>query len=57
MRLSIEQVAEAFELRQKGVYYANIAMIFGVAETTLKRYMKAAEKYGFSYWNTDGVQE
>jgi hypothetical protein len=57
MRLSIEQVAEAFELRQKGVYYANIAMIFGVAETTLKRYMRAAEKYGFSYWNTDGVQE
>lgn len=56
MVLSIEQVAEAFELRQKGVYYANIAMILGVSETTLRRYMKAAEKYGFSYWNIDGVQ-
>ena len=49
-RLSIEQIAEAFELHNKGVYYANIAMVFGVSHRVLRRHMKDAERYGFSFW-------
>lgn len=53
--LSIEQIAEAFELYNKGVYYCNIAMLFGVSELTLRRYMKAAERYGYAFWGDDYV--
>ena len=53
--LSIDQVAEAFELHTKGVYYCNIAVLLGVSELTLRRYMKAAERYGFAFWGDDYV--
>jgi len=53
--LSIEQVAEAFELHNKGVYYCNIAVLLGVSELTLRKYMKAAELYGYAFWSDDYV--
>lgn len=53
--LSIDQVAEAFELHTKGVYYCNIAVLLGVSELTLRKYMKAAEKFGYAFWSDDYV--
>jgi predicted transcriptional regulator len=51
--LTIEQVAEAFELVDKGVYRDNIAEIFGVSVTTLNRYLRNAKRYGYSFWETE----
>lgn len=49
--LSKEQIAEAMELADRGVYLENIAMVFGVGRLTLTKYMRAAEKYGYSFWS------
>ena len=53
MKLSIDQIAEAMELNNKGVYWGNIALIFGVSRTTLMRYIYAAERYGYSFWDDE----
>ena len=55
-KLTIEQIAECFELVQKGVYYENLALIYGVSKHTLKRYMRAAELYGYSFWEHSDVR-
>ena len=49
-RLTIEQVAYAFELRGLFCSYEAIAMDLGVSCTTLRKYMRNAENYGFAYW-------
>lgn len=51
MRLTIDQVAEAMELADKGVYWGNIADVFGVHRSTLMRYIRGAEMYGYSFWS------
>ena len=51
MRLTIDQVAEAMELADKGVYWGNIAEVFGVHRSTLMRYIRGAEMYGYSFWS------
>ena len=56
MKLSIDQVAEAMELNNKGVYWSNIALILGVSRMTLMRYIYAAEKYGYSFWDEDRLE-
>ena len=62
MKLSIDQIAEAMELNKKGVHWQNIALIFGVSRMTLMRYVYGAERYGFSFWdkerldNNDGLR-
>ena len=55
-KLTIEQIAECFELVNKGVYYENLALIYGVSKHTLKRYMRAAELYGYSFWENSDVR-
>ena len=49
-KLTIEQVAYAFEQRSLSVSYEWIAQDLGVSYTTLRRYMRNAERYGFAYW-------
>lgn len=49
-KLSIEQVAYAFEQRGLFCSYESIALDLGVSYTTLRRYMRNAEHYGFAYW-------
>lgn len=56
MKLSIDQVAEAMELNRSGVYWQNIALIFGVSRMTLMRYVYGAERYGFSFWEKERVE-
>ena len=50
MKLSIDQVAYAFELRGLSVSYEWIAQDLDVSYTTLRRYMRNAERYGFAFW-------
>lgn len=49
-KLSIEQMGEAYELRNKGVSYDNLAIIFGVSARTIKKYLNQVELFGFDYW-------
>ena len=53
MKLSIDQVAEAMELRDKGVFMGNVAELFSVSPSTLMRYIYGAERYGYSFWETE----
>lgn len=50
MKLTIEQVAEAMELADRGVYWGNIAEVFGVSRQTLMRCVRGAQTYGYSFW-------
>lgn len=51
-KLTPEKVREAQSLRDKGVSVAAVAFEFDVAETTLRRYLRAYNRYGESYWTT-----
>ena len=58
MKLNIDQIAECFELRERGVYVSNLAQIFGVHEATLRKYLRLAELYGFSLWSSkDDIED
>jgi transposase-like protein len=48
--LSKEQVAEALELYDEGNYWWQIAIIMRVSISTLMRYIRNAERYGYSFW-------
>jgi len=48
--LSKEQVAEALELYEEGNYWWQIAIMMRVSQSTLMRYIRNAEKYGYSFW-------
>jgi hypothetical protein len=48
--LSKEQVARAMELSDEGHYWWQIAIMLGVAQSTLMRYVRGAELYGYSFW-------
>jgi hypothetical protein len=49
-KLSIEQVAYAFE--QRGLFRSEqwIANRLGVSLSCLRRHLRGAERYGFSFW-------
>lgn len=49
--MTIEQVAEAMELINKGVYMTNLAIIYGVSYDTLRKTIRHAELYGFALWD------
>ena len=50
-KLSIKQMAEVMELRVRGVYLQNLAIVFGVSSSTLSRYIRMAELEGFEFWS------
>lgn len=49
-KVTIEQMAEIFELRSRGVFWDNISTLYGVSKNTLSRYARLAEEYGFGFW-------
>ena len=51
IKMTIEQVAEAMELINKGVYMTNLAIIYGVSYDTLRKTIRHAELYGFALWD------
>jgi predicted transcriptional regulator len=44
-------VAEAIELLEKGVIYEHVAKVYGINVSTLRKYVRGAELYGYSYWS------
>lgn len=50
MRLTIEHVAYAFELRSQHCSYESIALDLDVSIPTLRKYMRNAERYGYAFW-------
>lgn len=50
-RLSIEQVAEAIEMLDQGVTFGSVAIELDVHRSTLARYIRGAEMYGYSFWS------
>jgi transposase-like protein len=49
--LSKKEVAKALELAEEGHYWWQIAVMLGVASSTLMRYVRGAERYGYSFWS------
>lgn len=49
-KLTQEQMAEVFELRDKGVSWDNLTYIFSISASTLQKYYRLAEEYGFGFW-------
>lgn len=50
-KLSIDEMGEVYELRRKGVSWDNLSMIFGVSTTTIRKYYRQAEMFGFDLWS------
>lgn len=49
--LSKNQIAQAMEMYDSGRWYwGGIALHFGVSIQTLRRYVRGAELYGYSFW-------
>jgi transposase-like protein len=49
-KLSKDQVAEAMELLDQGVAFEAVANEFDVHRSTLSKYIRCAELYGYSFW-------
>lgn len=50
MKLNRHNMAEVFELRERGTSWENLGMIYNIAPSTLRRYYKIVERQGFSAW-------
>lgn len=57
MRLTIEQIEAAVSLIATGVHKQNIATIYNVDTTTLRRYIRAYNRYGKSFWTDEPDEE
>ena len=55
--LSKKEVAKALELADAGHYWWQIAIIMGVANSTLMRYVRGAERYGYSFWSDNPSED
>jgi transposase len=50
MKLTYRDVQEASKLNYDGVTFDSLATIFDVSPTTIRRYIRAYERYGKSFW-------
>lgn len=49
-KLTIEQIAEAIELRGKGIGYERLGMIFNVGADCIRYNIKGAQEHGYNWW-------
>ena len=56
-KLSKYQVAEAMELLDQGVVFETVANEFDVHRSTLAKYIRCAEIYGYSFWSRNPRQD
>jgi hypothetical protein len=49
-KLTIQQIAEAMELRSKGIGYERLGMIFGVSQDCMRNNIKGAQRHGYNWW-------
>jgi hypothetical protein len=56
-KITIQQVAEAMELRTKGIGYERLGMIFGVSPDCMRNNIRGAQEYGYNWWRggRDGI--
>ena len=56
-KLTIEQIAEAIELRTKGVGYERLGMIFDVGTDCMRYNIRGAQEHGYNWWRggRDGI--
>lgn len=50
MKLNKHNMAEIFELRQRGTSWENLGVIYNISPSTLRRYYKIVEREGFLAW-------
>ena len=50
VKLTYKDVQEASKLNHSGVTFDSLATIFDVSPTTIRRYIRAFERYGKSFW-------
>lgn len=50
MRVTKANMAEVFELRERGTSWENLGVIYNISPTTLRRYYKIAEADGYAVW-------
>lgn len=50
VRLSIDEMADVFEMRTNRVSWSTIAEVLRIDIRTLRRYVHGAETCGFAYW-------
>jgi transposase-like protein len=55
--LSKNQVAKALELYDEGYYWWQIATMMRVSQSTLMRYIRNAERYGYSFWTGNPTED
>jgi hypothetical protein len=49
-KITIQQVAEAMELRTKGIGYERLGMIFGVSPDCMRNNIRGAKTHGYNWW-------
>ena len=56
-KITIQQVAEAMELRTKGIGYERLGMIFGVSPDCMRNNIRGAQEHGYNWWRggRDGI--
>ena len=50
-KMTKEQVAEAMELLNAGVTAESLGIVYGISPSTLRKYIRNAETYGYSFWS------
>jgi len=53
-KLTIEQIAEAIELRGKGIGYERLGMIFNVCSDCIRYNIQGAQEHGYNWWRGGG---
>jgi hypothetical protein len=56
-KLTIDQIAEAMELRTKRIGYERLGMIFNVGTDCMRYNIKGAQEHGYNWWRggRDGI--
>ena len=49
-KLTIAQVAEAMELRSKGIGCERLGIIFGVSSDCIRNNIRGAQEHGYNWW-------
>ena len=49
-KLTIDQIAEAMQLRSKGIGYERLGMIFDVGTDCIRKNIRGAQEHGYNWW-------
>jgi hypothetical protein len=49
-KLTIQQIAEAMELRSKGIGYERLGMVLNVSSDCVRNNVLGAQRHGYNWW-------